>query len=208
MYPLPAASPFEALIDDLQHQGWSVRHDFLPPVEVAALREEALSAWRQGAFREAAVGRGAGRGVRPEVRGDLIRWLDEGDTTPAQGRHLARMETLRLELNRAFFLGLESFECHAALYPEGRGYQRHLDRFRGSEERLVTSVLYLNPDWRSDDGGQLRLYTEQGEVEVLPEAGTLATFVTDGMWHEVLPASRPRLALTGWFRRRPAGAPL
>ena len=36
----------------------------------------------------------------------------------------------------------------------------------------------------------------------LPQAGTLALFLSADMPHEVLPATRERLSLTGWFRRR------
>ena len=38
--------------------------------------------------------------------------------------------------------------------------------------------------------------------DVLPVAGTLVCFLSDRFDHEVLPATRERLALTGWFRRR------
>jgi SM-20-related protein len=41
---------------------------------------------------------------------------------------------------------------------------------------------------------------------VQPEGGTLACFLSADFEHEVLPAARPRLSLTGWFRRR-AGIP-
>jgi len=38
--------------------------------------------------------------------------------------------------------------------------------------------------------------------DVLPHLGTLALFLSDRYWHEVLPARRPRFAVTGWFRTR------
>ena len=38
--------------------------------------------------------------------------------------------------------------------------------------------------------------------DVLPRLGTLALFLSDRYWHEVLPARRPRFAVTGWFRTR------
>lgn len=49
----------------------------------------------------------------------------------------------------------------------------------------------------------MRLYLADGrEHDVLPQAGTLALFLSSEMPHEVLPATRERLSLTGWFRRR------
>ena len=38
--------------------------------------------------------------------------------------------------------------------------------------------------------------------DVLPEGGTLVCFLSQRFWHEVLPARRERLSLTGWFRGR------
>lgn len=202
--PLARTEPFTTLLDELYQKGWSVQRDLFSPPLIARLREEALAQWRDGAFLPAAVGRGEGRSVHPEIRGDQVHWLDPANAGPGQRDYLSTMERLRLLANRTLFLGLEHFEVHAARYPEGRGYRRHLDRFHGSEERRLTCVLYLNEAWRANHGGALRLYTDEGEVEVFPEAGTLAAFITEGMWHEVLPATRPRLAMTGWFRREGA----
>ena len=54
-----------------------------------------------------------------------------------------------------------------------------------------------------EHGGALRLYlADQTELDVLPSAGTLVLFISAELPHEVLPATRERLSLTGWFRRR------
>jgi hypothetical protein len=39
-------------------------------------------------------------------------------------------------------------------------------------------------------------------LEIWPEGGTLVAFLSDRFEHEVLPARRQRLSLTGWFRQR------
>ncbi|MDQ6997923.1 MAG: 2OG-Fe(II) oxygenase [Mariprofundus sp.] len=39
-------------------------------------------------------------------------------------------------------------------------------------------------------------------MQVMPQAGRLVTFISEQFPHEVLPASRDRLSLTGWFRIR------
>ena len=70
----------------------------------------------------------------------------------------------------------------------------------------MSAVFYLNPDWQAEQGGALRLYLTDGSThDVLPEAGTLVVFLSADLPHEVLPATRERLSLTGWFRRRGAG---
>jgi SM-20-related protein len=198
---------FERLLADVTRQGWSVQHDFLNAEDTAMLRAECDIRWRGGDFRHAGVGRGAELRIRPEVRSDHVHWLDPSvPDTPQQRRYFATMEGLRQALNRTLYLGLFDFEAFFAVYPPGKFYQKHLDRFRGSEERTFTAVFYLNDDWKEEEGGQLRLYLDEDGngpwVDVLPQAGTLAVFVTEGRWHEVLPATRERMSLTGFFRTR------
>ena len=141
-----------------------------------------------------------------EERGDQIQWLEPESASDAQRDALARFDALRLGLNRELQLGLFEFECHFARYPPGAGYRPHRDQHRGSDARVLSCVLYLNRDWKAEDEGQLRLYMDKpasGEYsDVPPEGGTLACFLSDRFWHEVLPARRERLSLTGWFRRR------
>ena len=198
---------FERLLADVTHQGWAVQRDFLSAEDTAMLRAECDIRWRGGDFRHAGVGRGAELKIRPEVRSDHVHWLDPSvPDTPQQRRYFATMEGLRQALNRSLYLGLLDFEAFFAVYPPGKFYQKHLDRFRGSEERSFTAVFYLNDGWKEEEGGQLRLYLDEDGngpyVDVLPQAGTLAVFITEGRWHEVLPATRERMSLTGFFRTR------
>jgi SM-20-related protein len=149
------------------------------------------------------IGRGENARLVPEVRGDFISWLQQPERD-AEQRVLARLETLRAELNRALMTGLEDFQGHFALYPSGTGYARHFDRLGGSDVRAISAAIYLNDKWVDEDGGKLRLYTGGGaSVDVLPQGGRLVAFQSDRFEHEVLPARRERMSFTGWFRRRP-----
>jgi len=139
--------------------------------------------------------------VRPDVRGDEILWLASPDCA-AERRLLDRLEALRLAFNRELSLGLFEFECHYAAYPPGAAYARHLDRFVTDASRVLSCIVYLNSGWSEADGGALRLHVGEGTVDVLPEGGTLVVFLSERFWHEVLPATRLRLSLTGWFRHR------
>lgn len=68
---------------------------------------------------------------------------------------------------------------------------------------MVSLVLYLNDAWLPEQGGELRLYLdERRHQDVLPLGGSLVCFLSGQLPHEVLPATRERLSLTGWFRRR------
>lgn len=195
----------DRIVEDLAETGRSVQPGFLAPAEVRALREEAFERWRAGAFRQAGVGAGAEFGVRSEIRSDRILWLAE-PYTEAQRRYLDRLEQLRLAINRSLYLGLFSFEGHLAVYPPASFYRKHLDRFQKAGHRVISCILYLNEDWKPEDGGQLRLYDgpeDNAESrDVLPGGGNFVIFLSGSVYHEVLPATRERVSLTGWFRTR------
>jgi len=200
-----------AAIDDriaeaIASRGWIATDDFLPPGQLRELGEDGRRLWRSGSFRHAGVGRGPSFQLRPELRSDRVRWLlPPGETRP-QKRYFARMEALRQTLNRHLYAGLVAFESHYALYPPGSLYRTHRDRFADASHRVVSAVLYLNPDWDTEAGGSLRLYLEEPDAppfeEVPPTGGRLVCFLSDRFPHEVLPATRERLSLTGWFTAR------
>ncbi|CAN7352584.1 2OG-Fe(II) oxygenase [Pseudomonas sp. LjRoot71] len=193
------------IVDDLAEQGWSLQPQFIAPSLTLELAEECRKRAAQGALAPAGVGRGAQQQVREGVRGDHIQWLEAGQAE-ACDQYLQVFDQLRLALNQGLYLGLEDFEGHFALYPPGAFYQKHVDCFRDDDRRAVSAVFYLNEDWQAEQGGALRLYLPNGETrDVLPQAGSLLVFLSADMPHEVLPASRDRLSLTGWFRRRGNG---
>lgn len=190
------------IVDDLAARGWSQQNFFLPEALARTLAGECRRRYAEGELNPAGVGRGAEQEVREAIRGDQIQWIDPGDSE-ACDRYLGAMDCLRLAINRGLFLGLEDFECHFALYPPGAFYRRHLDRFRDDDRRMVSAVLYLNEGWQAEDGGQLRMFLAEGvEHDVQPLSGSLVVFLSGEVPHEVLPAGRERLSLTGWFRRR------
>lgn len=194
----------ERIVDELYRHGWCEYPSFLDPAQTRALAAESRVAWEEGQFRQAGVGTGAELRVDRSVRRDHVSWLDDAGLTPTQRLYYQRLESLRTAVNRELQLGLFSFEGHLTVYPAGGFYRRHLDQFRGARHRVVSCILYLNPDWQPEDGGELRLYLdEQGaQVDVLPRGGTLVAFLSERFPHEVLPARRERLSLTGWFRTR------
>lgn len=196
----------DIVVEQLADQGWCAVPGFLPAELVQRLAEDAHVFYQSGRLRPAATGQGAQREVRAGLRDDAIAWLDENPESPAQREYLARMEALRLAVNRELQLGLFDLEAHFARYPAGARYQKHLDTFQQDSRRTLSVICYLNEDWRANEGGQLRIYLDPDDdskhVDVLPEGGTLACFLSQRFVHEVLPATRERLSLTGWFRRR------
>jgi SM-20-related protein len=199
------SAPLARIVDDLAEQGWSLQPVFAPQTLTLELADECRKRAARGELIPASIGRGSGQEVREGVRGDRIQWLDSG-LSPACDQYLALMDGLRQGLNRELYLGLDDYECHFAWYPPGAFYQKHLDRFRDDDRRAVSAVFYLNPDWQAEQGGALRLYlADETTRDVQPQAGSLLVFLSADLPHEVLPASRERLSLTGWFRRRGDG---
>jgi len=200
------AAQLSELAEGIARDGYAIATSWLETDITTALRERALAHERAGELEPAAVGRGQNRAQRSAIRGDRIRWLDTHARDANEAELLGRFDALRVAINRKTMLGLFDFEGHYALYPPGAGYTRHRDRFHDDDRRVVSCVVYLNPGWTPENGGTLRVYLDEQRVrEVSPEAGTLAIFLSDRFEHEVRPARRPRLAVTGWFRRRGSG---
>jgi SM-20-related protein len=193
---------FSDLCEGLADRSWATATDFLPADAVEALAEESRQLLRAGRFTQAGIGRAGSHQISADTRGDQILWLDENNTTPAQSRYWLEIEALREALNQELFLGLVSFEAHYAFYPPGSFYRKHFDRFRDSDERIISCSLYLNSEWSEADGGQIRLYLDDRQVEIFPRAGTFVMFRSDSVPHEVAAAVKERFSLTGWFRRR------
>merc|ERR1712032_1510301 len=104
---------------------------------------------------------------------------------------------------------------------EGSKYVRHFDSGPGmnDQRRLCTLILYLNPFWCKDLGGELWLYPDscleddgaadekvenlpsptEARIIVEPVHGRLLAFLCNGRnSHEVRPSWRPRMAITWW----------
>lgn len=190
------------IIDDLAEQGWSQQKIFLPNHLTRQLAAECHRRASEGLLVPAGVGRGQALKIQEGVRGDRIQWIETGQAAACDS-YLQIVDTLRQAFNEQLFAGLEDFECHFAQYPVGAFYERHLDRFRDDSRRAISAVAYLNEAWLPEHGGQLRLHLPDREpLDILPQAGSLVVFRSDHIVHEVLPASRERLSLVGWFRQR------
>lgn len=197
----------EEIMKGMDRHGWATMLGCLGAGGSLRLRKECEAACDNGSFRRAGVGRGETLEIREDIRRDQVMWLQPGESSAEQEIYLGWLETLRLALNQRFFLGLFAFEGHFAIYPEGAFYKPHLDRHAGTSDRIVTTILYLNPDWQPGDGGELKLWTTAGDksgefVIIEPQMGTLVCFLAGDFWHEVLPAKKTRMSITGWFRQR------
>jgi len=199
--------PVKDLMDSIDRQGWATISESVAGEESLRLMRECENGFAKGDFRRAGVGRGAGLEVRTEIRSNQVMCIEPGDTSSEQEIWLAKLETLRLVMNQRFFLGFFGYEGHFAIYPPGAFYKPHLDQHAGTIGRIMTVILYLNPDWQPGDGGELKLWTTAGDREgafelIEPRLGALVCFLAGDFWHEVLPANKTRMSITGWFLQR------
>lgn len=191
---------FETIARDLREKGFSVNPASLPESLADNLFLH-LQQMDDSAFIRAGIGREQDHNLNGFVRRDEICWIN-GESAAGQ-QWLAWAGRLQQFLNRRLLLGLFSFESHFAHYGPGDFYKRHLDAFKGQANRILSLVVYLNPGWGPEDGGELVLYRDEQDSEglkVTPGFGTVAVFLSEEFPHEVLPAQRDRHSIAGWFR--------
>ena len=193
----------QTILADLYEQHYSIQETFIPNTLALDLFKEGSELWETGDFRTARIGRGTDEQIRSEIRSDKIHWLNVDQLTSAQQSYFDIIEDLRVEVNRNFYLGLQNFEAHFAVYPEGSFYKKHLDQFTNSPQRYISCLLYLNQDWKPEYGGQLRMYLKDSEefIDVEPTFGKFVCFMSGSLYHEVLPSKKERFSLTGWLRK-------
>ena len=133
--------------------------------------------------------------------------------TPAI-EHLLRVEGPRLaaQLSEACpCLRLTGIDTIKLQYNEGIGgcFPMHYDTSSQHSRREVTAILYLNPDWRPGDGGELELYPFPMEtVRLAPVHDRLALFNSTEMLHRVLPATAPQALVSIWFAQAGSALPV
>ncbi len=191
---------YESLIDGLVNEDFAVSEQFFEPELIAALRANLERHYADRELRPAGIGNQQLRHEDRAVRGDSILWLEPDSTDPDEQTFFRRMREFIDYLNMTCYAGIRGFEFHYALYPVGTFYKRHLDQFRSDQRRKYSFVLYLNENWQPEHGGQLVLYFDDEQRTVLPTGGRCVFFKSDELEHEVLPASRPRMSVTGWLK--------
>ncbi|AXY01192.1 SM-20 protein [Vibrio alfacsensis] len=184
------------LIDALATDGYYIWDDFLSQQEVIELRDCIPENWKN-----ARIGRNDDVTRIETIRSDKIQWLVRDMGEPVTS-FLDKMEAIRLEANRHFFLGLFEYEAHFAKYEKGDFYQKHLDCFKGNENRRLTTVFYMNESWSEEDAGELVVYdlNDNKIATIPPRSGRLFVFLSEQFPHEVLPTNAERFSIAGWFR--------
>ena len=158
----------------------------------------------QDRLKKAGMGTLAEYTVEESIRGDYICWLNTLQPPALLRTVFAFVEDMILHFRESYFLPIKDWETHATLYPPGSRFARHSDRFKHTDHRLISVVLYVNHNWKSGDGGELVLYGDEGSVTVEPVGGRMVIFRSD-IEHEVLYTACDRYSLTAWLLSQPVG---
>ena len=196
----PLESTYDLIADALADRGYCILPQLLPPELNIALHRR-VARLDDADFQRAGIGRDLDFQLNNSVRQDQTRWLTSDN--PTDRAYIDQMADFRLAINRRLFMGLFDYESHYAHYPPGAFYKKHLDAFKGQSNRVLTTVLYLNPEWQADDGGQLLIYAADSETvieTVNPNFGTFVIFLSEQFPHEVVKSLRDRYSIAGWFR--------
>lgn len=188
---------YSKITDALVNDGYIIIKNALKPELSTALLSFAKE---EKDFRRAGISAAGDLHLDSSRRRDKIHWLEEDGLTQSQFLEFA--EGLREYLNRELYLGVSYYESHFAIYDKGDFYETHLDSFKNSKNRVVTTVFYLNDEWNESDGGELIIYDKDQNflAKVTPDANTFVVFLSDKFPHEVLPAKKKRYSIAGWYR--------
>lgn len=193
------SSQLNQLADGIAQDGFAVIDDFLTELEI----ENILSSdgFQNGLlqFKKAGIGKNQEKQINESIRGDYIQWIDPETAHPSLKSYLNKLHEFRISVNQNLFLSLKDCEIHQTIYPIGSFYKRHLDQFKKDDHRKLSLITYLNKNWKEQEGGQLRIYLKERSKDIFPMAGRMVCFRSDLLEHEVLPATRARLSLTGWL---------
>lgn len=189
----------DVIADALVDKGYLFLTDLVPP-HISQVLLEKIQLTQAHELKAASVGRGAEQQLNPEIRRDRIQWLEEHNEPDAQ--YLELMTQLKNGLNRRLFMGLFDYESHYAVYQPGAFYKKHVDALKGSQNRILTTVFFLNPDWKATDCGELIIYDEaNNELErIAPKMGHFVIFLSERFPHEVSQTLAQRNSIAGWFR--------
>ncbi|MDC4473081.1 2OG-Fe(II) oxygenase [Acinetobacter baumannii] len=190
--PLPDCWNLDQILDDLNTHGFAIVNQAYSAEYHTQVAKECSHHFDE--FREA----GIQNGVVSTIRSDHILWINE--SLPVAEQHVETLTSFCQHLNQAFFLGIKEVEAHFACYNPGEFYALHRDNPQQKNDRIMSTVYYLHPQWQDDWGGQLRLQDKNDIWHIItPEPNRLVIFQSN-LLHEVLVSKQQRLSITAWLR--------
>ena len=191
---------FDDLINSFINNKVGTADKFINDRLALALTQNLQSIFAENKFTAAGTGHNKGHNLNTLFRGDHIYWLDASHNNAAEDEFFILMDAFVKYLNESCYTGITSYEFHYTLYGAGTFYKKHLDRFQDNGSRKFSMIMYLNLDWKIEDGGQLCIQHPDGILNIDPTNGKVVFFNSKEMEHEVLLTNKPRMSITGWLK--------
>ena len=194
------SAQFDELIDGYIQNQAGICNQFLDDRLTTELRKNLEVLNQRDELSPAGTGLGVSKVYDMQVRSDKIYWIDKSSTNEFELEFIDKVEAFISYLNSTCYTGINDYEFHYAIYEPGSFYKRHLDQFRNNSARKFSFITYLNDDWQETDGGHLVIYPGDKTEKITPLGGRTVFFKSDELEHEVNPANRTRMSLTGWLK--------
>jgi SM-20-related protein len=191
---------FNTLIDSFINDKVGIAEHFLNESLAGHLKENLTTLFAQNKMRHAGTGNKAIVDRNKLMRGDSIHWLDRAHNDVHENSFFDLMDRFVKYLNENCYTGINSYEFHYTLYAPGTFYKKHIDRFQNNDSRKFSMIMYLNPDWIPEDGGELCIHHESGLQNISPLNGKVVFFKSNELEHEVLTTLKYRMSITGWLK--------
>ncbi len=192
---------FNAIIDSYIDTKVGITENFLNEKLALDLKANLLALYAGNELTQAGTGNKSGLVHNKNNRSDIIYWLDRAHNNASENVFFDLMDAFVLHLNETCYTGITSYEFHYTLYEKGSFYTKHMDQFRNSDSRQFSMIMYLNADWKKEDGGELSIHHKDRLQNISPTNGKSVFFKSNELLHEVLCTNVPRLSITGWLKK-------
>ena len=190
---------FNTLINSFIENKVGIAENFLSESLSLHLKENLTTLYAQRLLQVAGTGN---TNVKHDnlFRSDIIYWLDREHNNVHENSFFDLMDTFVNFLNETCYTGITGYEFHYTLYEKGSFYKKHLDQFRSNDSRQYSMIMYLNNEWKENDGGELCIHHENRIENISPVNGKSVFFKSSELEHEVLISNKPRMSITGWLK--------
>jgi SM-20-related protein len=191
---------FNTLVESFVENKIGIAEHFLSESLALHLKENLTNLHRDKLLKVAGTGNDADFKLDNMFRKDIIYWLDRKHNDVHENSFFDLMDAFVHYLNKTCFTSITSYEFHYTLYEKGSFYKKHIDQFKSNDSRQYSMIMYLNNDWKENDGGELCIHHKNSTENITPLAGKSVFFKSSELEHEVLITNKPRMSVTGWLK--------
>jgi SM-20-related protein len=191
---------FNTLIDSFIDNKVGIAENFLSKSLASHLKANLTNLYAGEQLLSAGTGNDKTTVHNKLVRSDKIYWLDRSHHDSHENDFFDLMDTFISHLNSTCYTGITGYEFHYTMYETGSFYTRHIDQFKNNGSRQYSMIMYLNEDWKENDGGELCIHHSDHIQNIQPVNGKSVFFKSSELEHEVLLTNKPRMSITGWLK--------